>query len=115
MNRISEAEIAFIYNNQDKSIVEIAEILNRSKSTIYKYMSMYRTKMKTRAERAGAGGRVRSQRYRQASIDFAHKVFEENVYNEFFLIGLALYWAEGSKRSIQFSNTDHVMISFMLA
>ncbi|MCX6713477.1 MAG: hypothetical protein NTY66_04720 [Candidatus Vogelbacteria bacterium] len=42
--------------------------------------------------------------------------FDENMRDPFFLVGIALYWAEGGKRSncFQFVNSDPVMVRVMI-
>lgn len=56
----------------------------------------------------------RKEREKVAS-DSAIQIFEKNVSSPLFLIGVTLYWAEGSKRdsSFQFINSDPEMIVFM--
>ncbi len=45
----------------------------------------------------------------------AKNLFEKHKHDPLFLIGVALYWAEGTKRSsiFQFINSDHSMNKFM--
>ena len=50
-------------------------------------------------------------------IENAQKEFLILVKNQIFLVGLALYWAEGDKHKgerVKFTNSDPLMISFMM-
>ena len=57
---------------------------------------------------------VKAQRLRQAAEKAADEVFKAHCGEEHFLIGLALYWAEGSKSRFVFSNTSPEMIKFFV-
>jgi len=50
------------------------------------------------------------------SFEYAKKEFQELKNNSMFLVGIGLYWAEGSKRTstFQFMNSDPSMINFMI-
>lgn len=53
----------------------------------------------------------------KAVLESAQKEFRRNCKAPFFHVGIALYWAEGSKRtnSFSFANSDSEMIALMLA
>lgn len=69
-----------------------------------------------RIKAAAANRKNRLDRQEQAFSE-ARKVFECYKTSPTFLTGIALYWAEGSKRSygFQFINSDEDMINFMIS
>ena len=66
--------------------------------------------------RASLANRERRIVREQKSVADAGVIFDKNIRNPLFIIGIVMYWAEGSKRTgeFQFINSDPEMISFMV-
>ena len=67
-------------------------------------------------ERATLSNRLRRVGRENVAISEAKELFEKHKNETNFILGIGLYWAEGSKRtsSFQFMNSDPQMIKFML-
>lgn len=116
--------------SQGESVKRIASLLGVSRSTSSVWvrdivMSVEQLeKLKQRSITGSERGRMlgslvqkqrRIQRIEQ-SKKYGKKLLGKLVHREFFLVGIALYWAEGCKkvRKVHFSNSDPRMINFMI-
>ena len=109
-----------------KSYGEILKKVKVSKSTLSLWLrdieltseqkAELRGRQKSRYEGAKANQRKRIERTKKI-IGESKKEAKLFLKNPLFLMGLMLYWAEGSKRGeqINFSNSDPRMIKFMMS
>lgn len=113
MRTIPQSEIDYIENNRHSSLNKIAKELNRSRSTISKYLK------RTPEEHAvivkasqSISANLVSKNIQDKGIAYANKLFESHKQEELFLVGIALYWAEGKKTrgTISMSNSDQRII-----
>lgn len=113
MRTIPQSEIDYIESNRHSSLNAIAKELNRSRSTISKYLK--RTPEEhaiiVRASQSLAGS-ISSENIQNKGIAYAEKLFETYKLESLFLVGLALYWAEGRKTGsvLSIANSDPRMI-----
>ena len=115
-------ETAFKMRGENKSIVEIAQEVGRTKSTVFKWLSdagLY-TKMKNcKPTRACSIAAAASMEKKHRKIRDANKALGVAYYLSNKLLAssiAALYFAEGYKRdrnSVSFSNSDSRSILFM--
>lgn len=106
MKRLNQDEIDYISKNSSLSLDALCLTLGRGKSTVFYWLRKYRTgKLATRL--ASQRGWVTQKTKARA---LAMSIFETNKADVNFLIGLALYWAEGRKGGWAFGNTDPHMI-----
>lgn len=110
---------------EGKSYSEIKNIVNASKSTLSNWLkNIELTKeQKSRLNRLQATAYLGAKKKQATSLKH-HKEIKEKAEkeanklakNQFFVAGLMLYWAEGSKNigSVQFSNSDPAMIKIMM-
>lgn len=115
---------------EGKTYREIMDILPVSKSNLsnwLKYVSYTQEEIlaiENKIKQNSISGRLRAsftnrkRRISREDIAYkkAEKIFEKYKENQLFTIGIALYWAEGSKRTgqFQFINSDPEMIKFMI-
>lgn len=110
---------------EGKSYSEIKKILGVSKSTLSNWLKdIELTKeQKSRLNKLRATAYLGAKKRQSTSLEHHHRIKEESkkevvrlVKNPFFVAGLMLYWAEGSKNSgsVQFSNSDPAMIKIMM-
>jgi len=122
---------AILLRKQGKSYNEIVEILDISKSTLSVWLRNIKMPVdikrrfwnKTRKKWAVSitkfnkeRGKIAKQKAQQIQ-DLALKDVKKISKQELFLIGIALYWAEGFKKSrwaVVFSNSDPLMIKLMM-
>lgn len=109
-----------------KQIMEKLPVLKSSLSGWFKYLKFSEIELEKMRELAKNGvktGQInaslsnRARRLERESLAStkASELFEKNKDNHLFIIGIALYWAEGSKRTgeFQFINSDADMIMFI--
>ncbi|MDO8499888.1 MAG: hypothetical protein Q7S66_04500 [bacterium] len=129
--RLHEKQRAIVLRRLGKSYAEIQkEFPYISKSTLSRWLSALPL---TKAERANLESRL-SKRFSQGltkanrtnhakklkRIDVAYKSaqtqFEKNKNDPFFISGLMMYWAEGSKTTerVQFANSDYRLVLLMI-
>lgn len=66
--------------------------------------------------KAAASNMARRKKREADAIIEANKLFETHKHDPLFILGVALYWAEGGKRTseFQFMNSDASMVKFMV-
>lgn len=110
---------------EGKSYSEIKNAVNVSKSTLSRWLKDVELteEQKVRLSSLQATAYLSAKKKRVVSLEHHEKIKEkagEEAFklakNQFFVAGLMLYWAEGSKNigSVQFSNSDPVMIKIMM-
>jgi len=116
---------AFDLRKKGKSYSEIRNIVRVSKSTLSNWLKDIELSKqhKSRLSRLQATGYIGAKK-NQSNALLHHKKIRESAEkeafklaeNSFFVAGLMLYWAEGSKNagSVQFSNSDPEMIRIMM-
>ncbi len=118
---------AFRLRKSGRSYKEILKKIKVSKSTLSVWLreieltNDQKKRLLTKGERAQYEA---AKRKVAARIQRTEKIIEsaiEEAYtfknNPFFLVGVALYWAEGAKNraeSVKFANSDEKMIAFMM-
>lgn len=129
--RLEDKNKAIKLRIQGKTYKEIREIIpNLSKSTLsgwlknFKLNSKQEKKLKQNIEKITYNARVKSawtkRKIKQEKIKRIHKEAKEELSvlfkNPLFLVGVSLYWAEGSKtqEAVQFSNSDPRLIKIMI-
>jgi hypothetical protein len=129
--RLEDKKRAIELRKKGLSYKEIQQQVNVSKSLLsgwFKYLDISEHELaflKSRIKERQDKGRIsssisnRNRRISREVIVFedAKRLFQEYRYDRLFLIGVSLYWAEGSKRTgeFQFINSDPQMVSFMYA
>jgi len=122
-----EQQQAIALRKQGLSYDEISKIIPVSSSSLSLWLRHIplTTKQKYRLKdiSQGAGARARREQRLTREQALAKELIKElpKLLNDhFFLFGLALYWAEGSKQKpwnisqrVTFSNSDHTMILLM--
>jgi len=129
-SKVQEKEKAIELRKKGHSYKEILKIITVAKSTLSNWLKDLpltegeKQYLKTRTDANISRGRIKaatSIRKRSMAID--HKIFldsktdfEKFINEPFFQLGLALYWAEGAKRTwgLQFVNSDENMINIMI-
>lgn len=107
------------------SYSEIKNLLNVSKSTLSNWLKNIEltndqknrlSKLQTSAYLGAKKNQVKSQLHHKQIIETAKNQAIHLFHDSFFVTGLMLYWAEGSKNSnrIQFTNSDPLMIKIMM-
>lgn len=113
--RLSGDEIDFIKNNVDKSVNYISNALNCSKSTASRWLRKFRGYHypNVQAKTRDAAKQLWDRKKKRAE-QLANDTFYQNCTNSYFLTGLAIYWAEGTKNRVQFTNSDPNMICYFI-
>lgn len=126
-----EKEKAISLRKQGKTYSEILSVISVAKSTLSIWLNSVdlSKKQKQKISKAKlAGSRRGGQAKKKQRIERQNKIFEETKSDistisehELFLIGIILYWAEGSKEKeyrpgspLEFSNMDPKMIKVFL-
>ena len=116
MRAIPQSEIDYIKNNKHLSLITLKNELHRSKATIYKYLDRT-TEENLEIKRLG---RKKASVITSCKIQNTGKILAENIFSMYksenlFLVGLALYWAEGRKTgaTLSMANSDPKMIKFI--
>jgi len=129
--RLEDKNIAINLRIQGKSYGEIRSIIpNLSKSTLSNWLSnlnltpKQQKRLKVNIEKISYSARAKSAWIRrQKNLERTKVIFEEAqkelpslMRSPLFLIGLSLYWAEGSKTTncVQFSNSDSRLVKIMI-
>lgn len=124
--KFDEKLLAIKLRKQGLSYASIKKEVNVSRSTLSLWLrdiklSDVQQKKLYQGQAAGRYKGAKSQQQRrikrEVSIILGGKIeFEHLLVNSLFLIGLALYWAEGDKRQIRvkFTNSDETMIQIMM-
>jgi len=110
---------------EGKSYREIREKITVSKSTLSGWLKNIKLtkEQKSRLSKLQATGYLGAKKQQATSLKHheeikrkAEREVTKLVENPFFIAGLMLYWAEGSKNigSVQFSNSDPAMIKIMM-
>jgi hypothetical protein len=127
---VREKEKAIELRKKGLSYRDILAILPVAKSTLSEWLKDLpltndeRKYLKTRIDSNISRGRIKAasahrvnrlEREKLAQKE-AQKEFEKFASDRFFLVGIALYWAEGTKRSsgFEFVNSDSEMVGFMV-
>lgn len=129
--RLQDKKLAIELRKQGFSYKEIQEQVPVSKSLLsgwFKHLDLTKDEeeyLKSRMEDRKDKGRIsstisnRNRRIEREVVAFeaAKTLFDKHKNHSDFLVGVALYWAEGSKRTgeFQFINSDPEMITFMYA
>ena len=129
-SRVQDKIQAIALRMQGYSYSQIKEELHVSKSLLsgwLKYVNLNAAqeeqlfqKLRERSKKGVAKAVETNIRRREArEADAKQKaiaLYEEHKSDRFFVAGMCLYWAEGSKRvsSLQFVNSDSKMITFMI-
>lgn len=127
--RLEDKKLAIELRKKGLSYGEIQEQIKVSRSLLsgwFKYLKFTQEEedyLKSRIKDRRDKGRIRStisNRNRRiarevVAFEYAKKMFDVYKKQSFFLTGVALYWAEGSKRTgeFQFINSDPDMVVFM--
>lgn len=110
---------------EGRSYSEIKNIVNVSKSTLSIWLkdieltNAQRSRLRKLQATAYLGAKkqqLRASSHHKAIKEKSEKEIARLIKNPFFVSGLMLYWAEGSKTmgSVQFSNSDPSMIRLMV-
>lgn len=121
----SKKILAIQLRKEGKSYSEIKSIIDASKSTLSNWLKDIELtrKQKLRLSKLQATAYLGAKKIQAKSLahhkeikEKAEQDFAKLVKNQFFVAGLMLYWAEGSKNvgSVQFSNSDPEMIRLMM-
>src|SRR3989344_6169070 len=129
-SRLKEKEMCIKLRKQGYSYKEIMKEVNVSKSSLsgwFKFLDLSSEEeagLQERAlknigngrERAALSNRNKRIEREAAALKEAQKIFDLFKNDTIFVLGIGLYWAEGSKRTsaFQFVNSDPAMILFML-
>jgi len=124
MNFLGKIE-AIKLRKKGRSYSEIRDVIKVSKSTLSSWLKSIEltpqqksrlTSLQATAYLGAKKKQEKSARHHQEIREKAKKEAAELVKNPFFVAGLMLYWAEGSKNigSVQFSNSDPAMIKIMM-
>jgi len=111
--------------NNGKSYSEINNIVKVSKSTLSIWLrdieltKQQKSRLKGKQSTAYSSAKKKRAESLKHHLEIQKEASKEAVKladNSFFVAGLMLYWAEGSKYfgSVQFSNSDPVMIKLMM-
>jgi hypothetical protein len=127
--RLEDKKMAIELRKKGLSYKEIQEIVPVSKSLLsgwFEYLeltteeeSFLKSRIKDRRDKGRISSTIsnRNRRIQREVVAFedAKKLFDLYRGNNMFLLGVSLYWAEGSKRTgeFQFINSDPEMILFM--
>jgi len=130
-SKVQEKEKAIFLRRKGCSYNEIIQDVSVAKSTLSNWLKdlplteKEKRCLKQRRDSNISRGRIkaaaalRSRRIEREKILFKHAQREFKIFikDPFFQVGVALYWAEGAKRSSSFGfpNSDTTMISLMLA
>lgn len=123
-------EQTFSLRKRGASLSDVANLLNISKSTVSLWCKdikltklqkdVLRNKMIQRGHRGRLLGAFTNRRKKEISVEsskkWASELFGQISERDFLLIGIALYWGEGSKSDgghLSFANSDSSMILFM--
>jgi len=128
---VQEKERAILLRKKGYSYRDILREIPVSKSSISMWLQelpltkQEKTCLKSRLDSNISRGRIKAAaalhnlRLQRDSVllQEARKEFGKNIRDSFFHTGVALYWAEGSKRTsgFSFANSDEEMISLMLS
>jgi len=120
---------ARLLRTQGRSYKEILKEIPVSKSTINAWVKdielsaaqkekLYITNKQKNGERLGKLNKKKKEKEKEAISLLAKKEYSEKKNSILFNCGLMLYWAEGDKststEAVKFSNSDPVMIKFMM-
>lgn len=127
--RVREKEIAIRLRKEGYPYSDILRVVAVAKSTLSEWLKdlplteSEKHYLKNRRDKNISRGRIKAATaHQQNKIERNRKIFLQSkleftdlVKNPLFQIGLALYWAEGSKRNwgFQFTNSDTDMILLM--
>lgn len=127
--KLQEKIKAIQFRKQGKSYSEIRKNLKISKSTLSLWLRDVKLS-KNQQHRLYVtlkqqNGYRLAKHKQQVKTELIKKIVDESInefeilrYNELFLPGLMLYWAEGDKiesvENVKFSNSDPAMIQFMM-
>lgn len=127
MARYKDREKALELRQQGKSYGQIKEQLGLSKSTLSGWLKDYPLskerirELRNRNEQRIERFRETMRRKREERLDKIYKGQKEEILpmndRDLFLIGLALYWGEGTKSrmsTLELANTDPAMIKFFI-
>jgi len=99
------------------SILEIVAVTGISKTTIWHHIQEVvltpELKKIIRSKQGGSNKRS-EENWKKAKIQAQKLLASKGKMKEFFCIVAMLYWAEGSKRELVFTNTDISMINLYL-
>lgn len=98
------------------SIPEISEQCKISRSTALRYVQKVKILPRYYArwyERKNAA-KIISERDKKIASEYAKRTIRKIDNNILAIMGAALYWAEGSKKDLSFSNSDPQMIKIFL-
>jgi hypothetical protein len=113
LRTIPQSEIDYIKNNKHLSLITLKNELHRSKATIYKYLDRT-TEENLEIKRLGRkkASVITSGKIQNAGNTLAEDIFSMYKSENLFLVGLALYWAEGRKTgaTLSIANSDPKMI-----
>lgn len=109
--RLSKEEIEFIHNNSHLTLKELVRATGRGKTTICAYLAPTRKLDATVRARGAKAAHENGARVARMEADV---LFDTHRSDPNFIIGLALYWAEGTKKSWSFENTDPVMLKVFM-
>lgn len=129
-SKFEEREKAQMLRRQGMSFREIRKIIPVSKSSLSLWLRFLplsaeeamhledraRRNVDNGSERAALSNRKNRVVREEMAFMEAKSKYEAYSHDPIFILGVGLYWAEGSKRttSFQFMNSDHTMISFMI-
>lgn len=139
MKRLTSEEKQFIIQNQSLSLDKLSARLARPKTTIYFHLRKLRGPLgpttekkkkkklrKARKLNQSAASKARRTKAARVAANAMHMQkraeatrLAKYVWQTYkgipdFLLGLTMYWCEGTKRNLQFTNSDPAMIRFML-
>lgn len=128
--KVQERELVVALRKQGLTYRQILQRVPVSKSSVSLWLKdsvLTESEMRILKRRKDSGisrGRIRAAASLRAARELrdkstfrvAKEEFERNKHHPFFQVGIALYWAEGSKRSSSFGfvNSDPEMINLMI-
>ncbi len=127
--RLEDKRLAIELRKKGLSYKEIQQQVKVSKSLLsgwFEYLDLteeelnfLKSRIKERCDKGRIASTIsnRNRRIQREMVAFedAKNSFDKHKTESLFLVGIALYWAEGSKRTgeFQFINSDPEMITFM--
>ncbi|MFH1826382.1 MAG: hypothetical protein ABH823_03735 [bacterium] len=123
--KFKEKQQSIYLRKLGKGYADILKVIQVSKGTLSRWLKGYplterqKAMLKGRAKSRYAGSKanqVNAQRRKKKIFETARLETKKMLGNHLFLLGLMLYWAEGTKEggTVAFTNSDPKMIKIMM-
>jgi biotin operon repressor len=118
MRRYSQDQIKLLIEARKcgKSIPELMEMFDMPKTTIWHHVHTVKLDpvlKKQIASRQGGSALRKQSQITKAELE-AKRILADHTLRDIALVGSSMYWAEGSKSALVFTNTDSDMIKIFL-